>query len=178
MYALEIQDEKMAHPEEGKQHTAEYNALIKITEYLCKTLPIVDLLPKMTSKGVISLHDEAEIDSGHNDCVKVELFISKLFREMASGENERFYDFIEVMKESPKCGILVHKMEGWISHYKQSYLFPEVAYALIGKFIHKCNFTQLLYYCSDYNCCRMIDQPIANTKHHDPVYKFTLAMYY
>ena len=38
---------------------------------------------------------------------------------MASGENKRFYEFINVMKESPKCVWLVARMEGWISHYEK-----------------------------------------------------------
>ena len=110
--------EKMASPEEEKQHTSEYNALIKMTEDLCNALPIGDLLPKMISKRVISFQDKDEIRSERTDRDKVQLFISKLIGEMASGENKRFYNFVRVMKESPKCDFLVKRMEGWISHYK------------------------------------------------------------
>ena len=104
-------------PEEGKQYTAEYNALIKMTEDLCNALPIDDLLPKMISKRVITFQDKAEIRAGRTDRDKVESFISKLTGEMVSEENERFYKFIDVMKGSPKCVFLVKRMERWISHY-------------------------------------------------------------
>ena len=109
----------MASPKEGRQHTAEYNALIKMTEDLCNALPISDLLPKMISKRVIDFHDKDEIRSGRTDRDKVELFISKLTGQMSTGENELFYKFIEAMKESRKCDFLVRRMEGWISHYKR-----------------------------------------------------------
>ena len=109
----------MASPEDNNQHSAEYNALIKMTEDLCNALPINDLLPKMISKRVINFHDKEEIRSQRTDRDKVDLFISKLTGEMASGENGRFYNFVKVMKESPKCNFLVNRMEGWISKYQQ-----------------------------------------------------------
>ena len=104
-------------PEEGKQYTAEYNALIEMTEDLCNALPIDDLLPKMIAKRVITFQDKAEIRAERTGRDKVELFISKLTGEMDSGENKRFYKFIDVMKESPKCDVLVKRMEKRISHY-------------------------------------------------------------
>ena len=85
---------------------------------LCNALPINDLLPKMIIKRVISFQDKDEIRSERTDRDKVDLFISKLNGELISGENERFYKFINVMKESPKCNFLVKRMEGWISHYE------------------------------------------------------------
>ena len=109
----------MTSREDNNQHSAEYNALIKMTEDLCNALPINDLLPKMISKRVINFHDKDEIRSERTDRGKVDLFISKLTGEIASGENGRFYNFIKVMKESPKCNFLVKRMEGWISHYQQ-----------------------------------------------------------
>ena len=105
----------MAGTEENNQHSAEYNALMEMTEDLCNALPINDLLPKMISKRVISFQDKDEIRSERTDRDKVQLFLSKLTGEMASGENERFYRFIIVMKESPKCNFLVKRMEGRIS---------------------------------------------------------------
>ena len=116
----------MARPEEGKQYSAEYNALIKMTEDLCNALPIDDLLPKMISKRVIDFQEKTDIRAERTDRKKVELFISKLTGEMITGENKRFYKFIEAMKESPKCDFLVKRMEGWISHYKQSQSSNEV----------------------------------------------------
>ena len=105
-------------PEEGKQYTAEYNALTEMTEDLCNALPIDDLLPKMIAKRVITFQDKAEIRAERTNRDKVELFISKLTGEMISGENKRFYKVInEVMKESPKCDFLVKRMKKWIGHY-------------------------------------------------------------
>ena len=113
----------MAHrPEEGKQYTAERNALTKMTEDLCKALPIDDLLPKMISKGVIDFPDKAEIREERTDRDKVGLFISKLTGEMDCGVNKRFYKFIEGMEESPKCDFLVERMKGWINHYQKGTL--------------------------------------------------------
>ena len=88
---------------------------MEMTEDLCNALPINDLLPKMISKRVISFQDKDEIRSERTDRDKVQLFLSKLTGEMASGENERFYRFVNVMKESPKCNFLVKRMEGRIS---------------------------------------------------------------
>ena len=101
------------------EHTAEYNALIEMTEDLCNALPIDDLLPKMISKRVITIQDKTEIRGERIDRDKVQLLISKLTGEMASGENKRFYDFIKVMNESPKCKFLVKRMEEWINQHKQ-----------------------------------------------------------
>ena len=108
----------MANSDKEKQYSAEYNALTAINQDLCNALPINDLLPKMISKRVISFQDKDEIRSERTDRDKVDLFISKLTGELMSGENERFYKFINVMKGSPKCNFLVERMEGWISHYK------------------------------------------------------------
>ena len=103
--------------EEENQYSAEYNALITMTEDLCKALPIDDLLPKMISKRVINFQDKNDIRSERTDRDKVDLFISKLSKEVGSGENERFYKFINAMKQSTKCDFLVKRMEAWISHY-------------------------------------------------------------
>ena len=111
--------EKMARPEEGKQYSAEYNALIKMNEDLCNALPIDDLLPKMISKRVIDFREKTDIREEGTDRKKVDLFISKLTREMITGENGRFYKLIEAMKESSKCDFLVRRMEGWIGHYQK-----------------------------------------------------------
>ena len=109
----------MASPKEGRQHTAEYDALTEMTGDLCNALPIDDLLPKMISKRVIDFHDKNEIRSERTDRDKVDLFISKLMKEMSSRENKRFYKFIEAMKESPKCDFLVRRMEEWINHFQK-----------------------------------------------------------
>lgn len=104
--------------EEENQLSAEYNALIKMTDDLCSALSISDLLPKMITKRVINFEDKAEIRSEPTDHKKVDIFLSKLIGEVKVRENKRFYSFIEVMKESPKCDFLVTRMEGWINHYK------------------------------------------------------------
>ena len=109
---------RMAKPTEEKQESPEYNALIEMTNDLCNALPIEDLLPKMITKRVIDFNDKSEIRSERTDRDKVQLFMSKLTGEMVSGENKRFYNFLDVMKGSSKCGFLVERMEGWISHYK------------------------------------------------------------
>lgn len=116
----------MASPEVDRQRTAEYNALIAMTEDLCSALPISDhdLLPRMISNRVISLQEKTEIRNMPNDRDKVQLLISKLSEEMVSGDNERFYKFIKTMKKSPKCSFLVKRMERWIGHYRQLQLSP------------------------------------------------------
>ena len=101
------------------QYTAEYNALIDMTEDLCNALPISDLLPKMIAKRVIDFSDKAEIRSESTERNKVQLFILKLSGEMKSEENGRFYKFIALMKESEKCSFLVKRMEERISHYRK-----------------------------------------------------------
>ena len=105
--------EKMA-----QQQTAEYMALEAMTEDLYNALPISDLLPKMISKRVITFPEKADIRAGGTTREQVDVFLSKLTGEMLSKENKRFYAFIEVMKESPKCDFLVERMEKWINHYK------------------------------------------------------------
>ena len=105
--------EKMA-----KQQTAEYKALEEMTEDLYNALPIGDLLPKMISKRVITFQEKDDISAGSTTRDQVDVFLSKLTREMVSSDNRRFYAFIDVMKESPKCDFLVERMERWINHYK------------------------------------------------------------
>ena len=102
----------------AKQQTAEYKALEEMTEDLCNALPIGDLLPKMISKRVITFQEKGDIRAGGTTRDQVDVFLSKLTREMVTRENRRFYAFIEVMKESPKCDFLVERMEAWINHYK------------------------------------------------------------
>ena len=72
----------MATSEESSQNrgqnTAEYDALITMTEDLYKALPIEDLLAKMITKRVIDFNDKAEIRSGRTDRDKVDIFLSKL----------------------------------------------------------------------------------------------------
>ena len=105
--------EKMA-----QQQTTEYMALEAMTEDLYNALPISDLLPKMISKRVITFPEKADIRAGGTTREQVDVFLSKLTGEMLSKENKRFYAFIEVMRESPKCDFLVERMEKWINHYK------------------------------------------------------------
>ena len=130
------------------EHSAEYNALIEMTDDLCNALPISDLIPKMISKRVIDFNDKAEIRSERTDRDRVHLFLLKLTGEMVSGENEKFYNFIKVMKESPKCSFLVQRMERRISHYKQLSrsptrvgTSPQSSLPIsTGKVINKCKF--------------------------------------
>ena len=109
---------KMANSDGDSQYSAEYNALTKMMDDLCKALPIDDLLPKMISKRVIDIQEKTDIRCESTDRDKVDLFISKLSKEMQLGENNRFYNFMKVMKESRKCDFLVERMNGWINHYK------------------------------------------------------------
>ena len=112
------------HLEGEKQRdstSAEYNALIAMTEDLCNGLPISDhdLLPRMIANRVISFQEKIEIRKIPTDRGKIQLLLSKLTEEMASGENKRFYKFLKTMKKSPKCSFLVDRMERWIIHYRQ-----------------------------------------------------------
>lgn len=121
----DVNKEEMAgRLEETKQrdNSAEYNALVAMTEDLCNSLPISDhdLLPRMVANRVISFEEKIEIRNIPTDRGKIQLFLLKLTEEVAKGENERFYKFLNTMKKSPKCSFLVERMERWISHYKQS----------------------------------------------------------
>jgi len=91
--------------------TVEYEALTTLSEDLCNALPINDLFPSLISKRVIDFNDKAEICSDSIERRRVELFISKL----KSGDSEKFYKFMEVMKKSPKCVDLLNRMEQFIT---------------------------------------------------------------
>ena len=110
----------MAKPLGG--HSAEYSALIAMTEDLCNCLPISDhnLLPRMVANRVITLQEKIAIRNVPTDRGKVQLLISKLAEEIGTGENERFYKLLTTMKKSPECSFLVERMEGWISHFRQT----------------------------------------------------------
>ena len=129
----------MASSDYEEQHTPEYNALLEMTEDLCNALPINDLIPKMISKRVITFQDKENIRTGPTDREKVDIFISILTKELVSRENKRFYNFIKVMKESPKCDFLVERMERKLGKISQSQLqgTPPVVPAA-GKIINYC----------------------------------------
>ena len=107
---------------EQRDNSAEYNALVAMTEDLYNGLPISDhdLLPRMIANRVISFEEKIEMRKAPTDRGKIQLLLSLLTEEMVKGENERFYKFLKTMKKSPKCSFLVERMERWISHYKQS----------------------------------------------------------
>ena len=98
--------------------TAEYDALTTLSEDLCTTLPINDLFPSLISKRVIDFNDEAEIYSESIERRRVELFISKLISRIKTGDSVKFYKFMEVMKESPKCVNLLNRMEQLINQHR------------------------------------------------------------
>lgn len=108
----------------SSEHSVECNTLIAMTDDLCNALPIsdYDLLPSLISNRVISFQDEAELRSIRSDRGKVQLLISKLTGEMASGDNERFYKFLTAMEKFSKCSFLVERMKRWINHYRQQIL--------------------------------------------------------
>ena len=91
--------------------TAEYDAITTLSEDLCNALPINDLFPSLISKQVIDFNDKAEICSESIERRRVELFISKLIGRIKTGDSEKFYKFMEVLKESPKCVDLQNRME-------------------------------------------------------------------
>ena len=107
---------------EQRDNSAEYNALVAMTEDLYNGLPISDhdLLPRMIANRVISFEEKIEMRKAPTDRGKIQLLLSLLTEEMVKGEDERFYKFLKTMKKSPKCSFLVERMERWISHYKQS----------------------------------------------------------
>ena len=91
--------------------TAEYEALITLSEDLCNVLTINDLFPSLISERVIDFNGKAEICSESIEQRRVELFIAKLIGRMKIGDNQKFYKFMEVMKKSRKCDFLVERME-------------------------------------------------------------------
>ena len=101
--------------------TAEYEALITLSEDLCNVLTINDLFPSLISERVIDFNGKAEICSESIEQRRVELFIAKLIGRMKIGDNQKFYKFMEVMKKSRECDFLVERMEQSISQYTDSH---------------------------------------------------------
>ena len=100
----------------------EYEALIDMTEILCKTLVIKDLIPTMISCRVIDIADIDKLCSGRTDQKIVEKFIKDhLYPDLVLRDTNRFEAFVKAMKTSSKCDVLVKKLEERIKHH-QKYL--------------------------------------------------------
>ena len=102
-----------AYREQSHQHCPEYHALVDITEDLCEVLPINELIPGLITSRVLDISD---IEDLYNQNVgrkeAVERFIRKhLYPDLKLGETSRFLKFIEVMKRSTKCELLVERLE-------------------------------------------------------------------
>ena len=115
-------------PEQGP----EYNALIDMTEDLCKSLPIKDLFPSMISLRVIDISDIDELCHNRTERKIVEKFIqSYLYPDLILGETSRFLNFIIAMRRSDKCDVLVGRLEERIRYHKMNVNFS-------GKYHHCC----------------------------------------
>ena len=100
------------------QRCPEYNALVDITDDLCRALPITDLFPKLVSERVIDFDDKEELCLEKTRKKVVEKFIDKhLYPEVRIGEVKRFEKFIAVMKSTDKCDFLVERIEERLKHY-------------------------------------------------------------
>ena len=112
----------MATPtkEELKQRVVEYNALLKMTDDLCKALPINDLFPSMISNHVIGFQDKAEVCAERTERSRVQKFIHDyLIGDLEIRDTSRFYRFLTVMERSPKCNFLVKRLKHWMEQYKE-----------------------------------------------------------
>ena len=117
-----------------KQRVAEYNALVDMTEVLCKVLPIKDLFPSMISLRVIDMGDIDELCHGRTERKIVEKFIqSHLYPDLMLGETGRFLNFVLAMKGSSKCDVLVGRLEERIRYYQENvkYFSGKLAHAVV-----------------------------------------------
>ena len=79
----------------------EYNALLDMTEDLCRGLPIRDLFPSMISLRVIDIDDIDELYHNRSERKIVENFIKNhLYRDLVLGDTCRFLNFVSAMPEN------------------------------------------------------------------------------
>ena len=107
--------EQQCFPKQGP----EYNALLDMTEDLCKGLPIRDLFPSMISLRVIDIGDMDELCHNKSEKKIVEKFIqTHLYRDLVLGDTSRFRNFVSAMRKSDKCVFLVKRLEERITHHQ------------------------------------------------------------
>ena len=113
-----------AFSEHPHQRCPEYSALVDMTEVFCKALPINELIPGLITSRVLDISDTEDLrNAGRTEADSVERFILKhLYPDLELGETSRFSKFIEVMKRSSKCELLVKRLEEHIRHHRQ---FPQ-----------------------------------------------------
>ena len=119
---MEPQNPAQNRQHQGPEQGAEYNALVDMTEDLCKLLPIKDLFPSMISLRVIDID---ELCHNRTERKIVERFIqSYLYPDLILGEISRFLKFITAMKRSDKCDVLVGRLEDRIRYHQNNVNFP------------------------------------------------------
>ena len=104
-----------------EQHCPEYDALVDMTDDLCKALPITDMFSSLVSLRVIDIGDIEELrgNGSRTNRKIVEYFIeTHLYRDLVLGETSRFLNFISAMKESNKCDALVERLQERIKYHQ------------------------------------------------------------
>ena len=108
--------------EKLKTRCLEYNVLEKMNRDLYNALPIDDLFPSMISNHVIDFNDKAEICAERTERRRVQYFLDRYLSkglELEVPDTSRFYRFLAVMKQSPKCNFLVGRINDWMERYKE-----------------------------------------------------------
>ena len=111
---------EMADIERLKKHCLEFNVLESMHSDLCNALPIDDLFPGMISNHVIDFRDKEDICmENRTERGRVQYFLVKyLYPPLLLMDTTRFYQFLTVMKRSPKCDFLVRRINHWMEQYK------------------------------------------------------------
>jgi len=101
------------------QRCPEYDALVDMTDELCRALPINDMLSSLTSLRVLEHSDADELRTYRTSREKVERFIERhMCPNLVIGDTRRFLDFITAMRQSSKCDFLVERLEERIRHHR------------------------------------------------------------
>ena len=113
-----------------KKHCVEFNVLRRLSDDLCKVLPIDDLFPNMISKYVIDFEEKAEICAERTELRRVRYFLDNYLMKGLDYDKDirwRFKQFLTVMKESHKCDELINKINYWMEQYRDFSAKPDAS---------------------------------------------------
>ena len=110
-------------PFEGMSPGPEYHALTRLCGEMCTALPVDSLFPSLIANGVIDWADKDRI-CGENltQQKRVEALLNIIIKDTKINDCQRFQRFQHVLKITPNCHFLLHRLNKCLTDLRQNQL--------------------------------------------------------
>ena len=115
-----------------QEQLPELDALVTFYEKICKTLPIDEILPKLVTERVITIHDKSKIDAtAKTEFERVQYLLHHYIAgPLLMGDPSFFNTLLDFMSTISKCGFLVTEIQQHLSTSLKHQKFSSKFYVL------------------------------------------------